>query len=137
MNDFSEFDDMLGIAPKIPTTPHHDMYMEWIADKNFSGKYISPKIYNYHYWLRHELAVYTALKESGISFVESDELVVISKEQLARELSRYFFQMHAHTKFYNERAREQGKEVDIEKFLDLILEHDTTKALIADHRKLL
>jgi len=140
MDDILDFDDMLGISPPIPTTPHNDMFKEWTTDRNFSGKSISPKIYNYHYWLKHELAVMETLKEASIIPVQvssTASMATISRKHLVRALSRHFFLMHAHTKFHNERAREQGKEVNIDQFLDLIMEHEGTKKLIENHNILL
>ena len=133
MDIFEEISTDLGVAAVEPETPEIGMYNEWVHTKPH------PKIYNCQYWLKHELHVYTHLynknwlvsKPNGLSRLQVPRL------ELARALLEYYFLMVAHTKFYGERHEQRGKLVDMNKFLDLVLEHPTIKKLIDDPNTLI
>lgn len=131
MNIFDQIDIDLGITPEPAATPELGFFNEFTL-----GKY--PKIYNVQHWLKHQLFVYTSLlennwimtKPSGVSRQQ------VSLKEVTRAVLAYYFQMAYLPRFVNERAKEQGKLVDLEKFLDLVMEHPSIQKLIANPHEL-
>lgn len=117
--------DDMGLTDPVPATPEDGLYMEWTSGK-------MPKIYNCQYWLKQELYVYRHLQDKMYIVSKPNGLtrLQISTKELARGLLEYYFLMVAHTKFHGERAGERGMLVDMERFLDLVLEQETIKKLI-------
>lgn len=106
-------------------TPEQKMYRE-----QTEGKY--PKIANCVYWLKHELHVYMSLKEIGwhVSKPNGATRLQVSLKELARGLLAYYWRMIALPRFEGEDAIRRGTAVDMEKWLDLVIEYPTIKNLI-------
>jgi hypothetical protein len=105
-------------------TPEQKFYDELTTD----GKY--KRIENCIYWLKHTLFVYTTLQEKNWIMTKptGPGRIQVPTKELVRGLLQYYFEMHFLPKFQNER----GTGLDMEKFLDLCIEHDTVKKLIAN-----
>lgn len=135
MDIFDEILNDLGITPVVAATPELGMYIEWTEGK-------MPKIYNCQYWLKHELCVYTSLLEKSWFISKPNKAFTTGRSQvnlgeLTRALLEYYFLMVAHAKFHNERAKEQGKQVNMVQFLDLVMEHSEIKKLIENPHRLI
>jgi hypothetical protein len=117
-----------GLYVPEPKTHEQGLYDYWVNTKPH------PKIYNCQYWLKHELYVYKTFHEKGwiISkpWKHGEARVQVTFKELARELLRYYFQMVTLSSFEGERRAERGMLVDLDKFLDLVIEHPTIKKLI-------
>jgi len=119
----------MGISDPEPLTNEARLYDYWVNTKPH------PKIYNCQYWLKHELYVYKAIKEKAGYIIskpwkQGEARVEVTNTELSRALLRYYFNMVTLTSFENERASEQGKLVDREKFLDLVMGCPAIKNLI-------
>jgi len=120
MNIFDQIEQDLGISPEPAATPELGFFNELTQGK-------MPKIHNAQYWLKHELYVYTSLFEKNwiVSKPHGPTRQQVSFKELTRALLEYYFLMAYHARFVNERAKEQGKLVDLQKFLDLVMEYPT------------
>jgi|SRR6185369_5840303 len=116
----------LGLSVPEPETPEQGLYDYWVNTKPH------PKIYNCQYWLKHELYIHKTFREKGwhMSRPNGTGRLQVTPHELARELLRYYFQMVTLSSFEGERHAERGKLVDLDKFLDLVIEHPTIKKLI-------
>lgn len=109
----------MGLKDPEPLTNEDRLYDYWVNSKPYA------KIHNCEYWLKHELFVYKSLQDKfnfnvykpiGLKFARVDI------KELSRALLRYYFCMVTLPSFENERAAERDKLVDLEKFLDLVME---------------
>lgn len=131
-DDYTAFDQAMGMAPTPPATPELGFYNEQTAE----GKYKS--IENCIYWFKHELCVYMHLDNKGYSVYTLSGVTFkrVPVKDLARALLEYYYLMHYHTRFHGERAKEMNKNVDLQKFLDLVMEYPTIKKIIANPHEL-
>lgn len=131
MNIFDEIDEMLGIEKPATVTPEIDFYNELTQGK-------MPKIHNAQYWFKHQLFVYTSFTEKNwiVSKLSGPGRVQVPIKEVSRALLEYYFLMVYHAKFFNDRARERGMLVDLQKFLDLIIEYPTIRKLIDNPHEL-
>jgi hypothetical protein len=60
----------------------------------------------------------------------------VTIKDVARAFLEYYYLMHYHARFFGERAIELGKQVDLQKFLDLVMEYPTIKKIIANPHEL-
>ncbi len=131
-DDFLAFDQEMGMIPTPAATPELQFYNEQTAE----GKY--KRIENCIYWFKHELYLYMHLKDHSYNLYmpHANTIKQVSMKDLSRAILKYYFLMHYHTKFHSERAAEMNKLVDIEKFLDLVMEYPTIKKLIENPHEL-
>lgn len=124
-NILDEIDGDFDIKEPEPVTTELGLFQRWTEGKH-------PKIFNCHYWLKHELYVYKSLQEKLwiVSKPNGPTRLQVSNKELARALLEYYFEMVTHSSFYGERTGERGKLVDMDKFLDLVIEEPTIKKLI-------
>ncbi len=128
---FALIEEDLGLAPPPAATPELGFFEELTQGK-------MPKIHNVQYWLKHELFVYTHLmgKNWLVSKPHGAARQQVSIKELTRGLLEYYFLMAYHARFHNERAKERGMLVDMDKFLDLVLDYPTIQKLINNPREL-
>jgi hypothetical protein len=123
-------DDIGGVkSPLEDMTPEERMHHEYTSE----GKY--QKIYNCRYWLNCELSVYNTLLEKNYLITKTSGLsrVAISWNDLARGLLEHYFLMVAFVRFDKSAATPHRPQVDMAKFLDMILEHDEIKRTILQY----
>ena len=113
-----------------PETNEERLYMHWTEGK-------MPRIYNCHYWVKHQVFVYMHDMQNGwyMSKPSKDGRKQLTIKELVRHWCKYYFEMTTHDSFYGIRAKERGKDVDIQKFLDLVMEHPDLKKLVDDPSK--
>ncbi len=123
----------LGLSVPEPETPEQGLYDEFVNGRPH------PKIYNCQYWLKQQLYVHKTLYEKGwhVSKPIAGGRLQVTKLELARELVKYYFQMAHLSRFQSERRTERGMLVDLDKFVELILENPTIKKLIENPDTLL
>lgn len=125
MNDdfLEDILDGLGVEDKDRTSEQ-----KYYDDLTQEGKY--KKIENCIYWFKHQLYVYNSLKEKNWIIARSNgpTRVQVTNKELGRFLLEYYFLMHALPKFQNERGAHN--QLDMERFLDLVIEYPTIKKLI-------
>ena len=125
MDDFDDILGDLGIS-EAPETPEEKLYREFTEGKH-------PKINTLTlYWLKHELHVYKSLNEKNwiISKLSGPSRTQVSHKELCKALLEYYFRMTNLPRFYGEDAIRRGVAVDMDKFLDLIIEYPTIKKMI-------
>ena len=127
MDIFEEIGADLNIVPEPPLTPELGMYRELTEGK-------MPRIYNAQYWLKHELHVYNSLLNKNwiVSKPNGPTRLQVSRRELTRALLAYYFRMVYLVRFEGERASERGKLVNMDQFLDLVIEYGPIKKLIED-----
>lgn len=109
-----------------PETPEEKLYREFTEGKH-------PKINTLTlYWLKHKLHVYKHLQEKNwiVSKLSGPTRVQVSHKELCRALLQYYFMMTNLPRFEGEDAIRRGLAVNMDKFLDMILEYPTIKKLI-------
>jgi len=140
MDFLDELADTFSLEPPTPKTPEQTLYDYWVNTKPHA------KIYNCQYWLKHELFVYKTLIDKGcnvykrnVSYPSSDikSLDKVSIQDLTRELLKYYFRMVTLPSFEGERHAERGTLVDLEKFVDLVIEHPVIKKLMENPNTLI
>lgn len=125
MDIFAQIEEDLGIVPEPAATPELGFF-------NYLTEGKMPRIHNVQYWLKHELYVYIHLINNNyiVSKPHGAGRLQVSTKELTRSLLEYYFLMMYNPRFENARAQEQGKLVDMNKFLDLVLEYSTIRKLI-------
>lgn len=125
---FEEMFNDLGIEPPAPVTPEQDFLNYLTADKH-------PKIYNCQYWLKHSLHLYDHCVSRGwhMSKPSGDKRTALTIHEVARHYLVYYFQMTYLPRFENER----GTGIDMDKFLDLVMNYDAIKKVINTPQRLL
>ena len=134
MGDDLSIDDMFSDLGGLPTpydnmTPEQRLYHEYTGE----GKY--QKIYNCRYWLNHELSVYNTLLDKNLltTKMHKNQRVAVSWTELGKALLEHYFLMVAFVRFDKSAATPYRPQVDMNKFLDLILEHDEIKRTIRQY----
>jgi hypothetical protein len=128
-------DVLADFAPPPPASPEEGLYAELRSQKY-------DKMYNCHYWVRHQLRVLLAFNEELDWHLYKPAPVQatrkrVSTQETMRALLRYYFQMEMLPRFTSDRAKEMGKLVDLEKFITLVMEKDEAiKKLIENPRTL-
>lgn len=131
MDLINEMFGALGVTDPDTLGPEDKLYREWTAsgDKH-------QKIYNCQYWLKHELYVYLHLKDKNYLVCKntSNGRVELDIKVLAKSLLEYYFLMTQSPRFKSDDSRPEmaHKLADLPTFVDLILEHDAIKKLIAN-----
>lgn len=123
------FDDIGGVkTPFDDMSPEQRMYSEYTSDKY-------QKIYNVRYWLNHELSVYSTLLEKNYLLVKpsGNSRIALSWYELARGLLEHYFLMVAHVRFDKTAATPHRPQVDMHKFLDMVLDHEEIKRTILQY----
>ena len=117
------FDD-LGIVNK-DETPEEKLYRE-VTD----GKH--PKMISIHYWFKHEWHVYNRLLGNNWLLVKPNgpTRTQVSAKELSRAFLAYYFRMTMLPRFEGEDAKRRGSAVNMDQFLDLVLEEPTIKKII-------
>lgn len=137
-----DLDDVLnqigGFDDTIPNeTPELRLYRELTEGKPY------PKFHNCIYWLKHELYVYKHLQDknwhvskiSAATGRPSGQIsglarTLVSYKELTRAFLEYYFQMTMLPRFEGEDAKRRGLAPDMDKFLDIVMEHELVKKLI-------
>lgn len=115
----------IGVSNE-PETPEDKLYREFTEGKH-------PRINTLTlYWLKHELHVYNHLMEKNwhVSKLNGSARSKVEHKELCRALLQYYFLMTNQPRFEGEEAIRRGMAVDMDKFLDRILEYPTIKKLI-------
>ncbi len=133
MNILDEISADLSLTAPEPETPELGFY-EYLTNTKSH-----PRIYNCQYWLKHELFVYRSLKDKNYITTKPNGLqrLQITNKELARALLEYYFLMVFGTKFHGERHTERDKLVNMDQFLDLVMEHPVIKKLIENPETLI
>jgi len=133
MDFLDELADTFSLEPPTPKTPEQTLYDFWVNTKPH------PKIYNCQYWLKHELFVYKTLMDKGwiVSKPRPNGRIQVDITELTRELLKYYFRMVTLPSFEGERHAERGTLVDLEKFVDLVIEHPVIKKLMENPNTLI
>ena len=114
----------IGIENK-DELPHEKLYREFTE-----GRY--PKMINVQYWFKHEWYVMSHYRAKGwfLSKPNGANRVQVGNVELSRAMLEYFFHMTQLPRFKGEDAIRRGQAVDMEKFLDLVMEEPTIKKII-------
>lgn len=125
-----DLDDVLadlGIGDVIPNeTPEQRLYRELTEGKPY------PKFHNCIYWLKHELYVYKHLQDKNwhVSKISGPSRAQVSYKELTRAFLEYYFRMTMLARFEGEDAKRRGVAPDMNKFLDIVMEHELVKKLM-------
>lgn len=125
------FDDIGGMPnPYANLCPEERMYKELIASND---KY--QKIYNCRYWLNCELSVYSTFFEKSLYITKNAgaNKVALNWTEIARVLLEHYYLMTAFPRFDKSAATPARPQVDMTKFLDLVMAHDEIKRTIAQY----
>lgn len=123
-----EFDDILGDLgiSSAPETPEEKLYREFTEGKH-------PKINTTTlYWLKHEIHKFNHLLSLNwhVSKPNGPTRVKVEYKELCRALLEYYFLMTNLPRFQGEEAKRRGMAVDMNKFLDMVIEYPTIKKII-------
>jgi hypothetical protein len=124
----------LGIGDAIPNeTPEQKLYRDLTTGKPY------PKFPNCIYWLKHELRVYNHLIEKTwhVSKPNGATRLQVSYKDLARAFLEYYFLMVYLPYFEGEDALRRGVAVNMERFLDIVMEDSVIKKVLDDPTKLI
>lgn len=122
--------EMIGVENR-DELPHEKLYREFTEGKH-------PKMIMVQYWFKHEWYVYNSFLSQGwiVSKPSGDKRIQVSARELSRAMLRYYFQMTNQPRFTGEDAVRRGLNVDMEKFLDLVMEEPTIKKVIENPSQL-
>ena len=131
-DEYEDFDALMGMTPPEPDTPEIEFYRELTEE----GKY--KRIGNCIFWLRHELYIHVHMQQAQLNvYIPSGAgLRKATLKEVTRVLLEYYFLQHHHARFDNPRAKEMGREANIQIFLNLVLENPSIKKLIANPHEL-
>lgn len=121
-----------GIETQEPLSPEQDFY-RWLVYGPM------PRMANIKHWLQHEMCVIGFLQDKGAHILKQGSKIggaglVYNKvpvKELARNCLHYYLLLYHKARF----VRTDGREAcDIEKVLDLVVEHELIKKLIAGEK---
>lgn len=135
-SDLDDFMESMGLDIK-PTGPEDALMIKLNGGIGSSQGY--KEIYNYRYWIRHELYAYFNLIKDGCMMVRESQIlkkqVPYTKMDYVRTRTKYYLNMK-YLPWFNSDVSGLGK-ADINKVCDMLIEHEAIKPLVeADEKDL-